>query len=772
MGNIRILGERILGSRTADHLTIDADELINYRVNLRGGYDTVALISQNGIDFSRDSYWRLNGVEELDFSQVSGGDITVDLHRSLLRRSDNASATIVSGDQGIQSLSADDQGEGTYFLAGSGEVHLADGVSNDITLADGSSVRVYGGSGNDTIIAANDGSTLDGGVGDDTLQASGGRDVIVLGANGGFDTVLNFNVASDQIALSGVGLYSFADIAAATSSDGSGNTLIDFGNGTSVVLNGLNPADLTAQNFSIEGVVLDSGIYVIKPGTSAASLNSMIASAPAGATFVLLDGLHTFTESVIIDRGDITFKGQSESGTVLMFDFPEGEVTNGLMVTGGQRTYLSAYGGDVAKGDTSIELADHRLMGGDTIYMFQPNTREWLDANGWQNVSMDDADGRPFREVILEVDHVDGDVVHFTHAIPYDMGEGEIRLNTVELFDGIVMSDFTVTHNLGVADPYDFTNTVPEYERTIAFSVVGTNGAVLENLSVIDTGSTALAIGSSIDMIADDLYVRGAHNTGGGGNGYGILLYESNNNTMTNLEVYDARHGFITSAWSAETDNTIHIANTNRDIGFHGSPDSGNIVEVDNSVLDFDVPFYGNGGSGWTTISGSGSNHAAIDPYADNTITFGNAEGVNRNDVIQANDDGVYLNGKYGYDTLNGGSGDDYLVGGTLSDILTGGGGSDTFLLKVGDGLDRITDMSFGSGGDTMIISGNLDVTSFEDLYFYERDGELRLRFGANATVILENVEFDDMVEENFLFDPDGTQTAQQYYGSDFDVLS
>ena len=770
MGNITTNGSRIRGSLTSDELIIDADDLINYRINLRGGYDTLTLNSENGLSFDRGSYWRLNGVDEIDVSNISGGPIEMTLPKNLLRRSDNDEVTITSGEAGIQSLAADPQGYGTYFVAGEGTVQLADGVSNTVTIADGSTVQVLGGDGDDTITASSDGSLLYGGSGDDQFILQNGADVIELTDDQGTDTAVGFDFANDTIDISETALHSFEDILAATIEDGNGNLSIDFGNGTELVLENTDIEDLSAENFTLEGVALTDATYVIQPGTSAAELNALIEAAPEGANFILKDGVHSFSESIVIDRGDISITGESEANTIIRFDFPDGEVTNGLVVTGGTKTYLDTVDHDIAVGDTTVTVIDHGLQAGDTIYMFQPNTREWLDENGWQNVSMDDADNRPFREVILEVASVNGDAITFTHPIPYAMDANVTRLNTIELFSDITLSDFTVTTPLGVADNYSFTNTEPDYERTTAVNIVGTIGAVVENISVLDSGSTALAFGSSIDLLADDIYVSGSHNKGGGGNGYGILLFETNNSTLTNLEVYDTRHGFITSAWSAETDNTVHILDTNRDVGFHGSPDRGNSVQVDNSVLDFDVPFYGNGGSGWTTVSGSGSNHASIDPFLENQITFANAEGVNRNDIIVADDSGVYMNGKYGYDTLIGGDGDDYLVGGTLADTLTGGEGQDTFLLKVGDGLDTITDFQAGLGGDLMIIANNPDMTSFEDLYFYERDGELRVRFGANATAILEGVSLENLTADNFAFDPDGTLTAENYYGSDFEV--
>lgn len=761
-------GSTISGTKFEDIVVLGASDLVDARVYLGAGYDTLAISSDAGLVFDSDSYIRLTGVDALDFSNSLGGPLTVALDSALLQQSDYGVLTIVSGLAGIDSLGADTGGVGTFVVAGSGRVRLADGQANQVTIADNSDVEVFGGSGSDTITAASDGSILNGGRGDDVLVLGASRDIVVIEAQSGHDTIVDFDLTADAIDFIGTSFHSFGEIITASSDGSDGATHIDLGGSNRLVIQGVAAGELAARQFSIDGIGLEAETYVISTDVTAAELNQLIASAADGSTFILADGVHTFTESVVIDRGNITFKGQSESGTIIQFDFRAGNASDGLMVTGGSRTYIGVADSAAVAGDSSIIVAGNNLVAGDTIYMFQNNTREWLDANGWQNVSMEDADHRPLREAILQVDRVDGDIVHFTHAIPYDMDQGEVNLNRIELFGGLAISDFTLTSSLGVSDAHDFSNTLPEYMGTTAFSLVGTIGATLERVSVTDSGSVALSIGSSIDMTADDIFVSGSHNKGGGGNGYGLVLSESNNNTLSNLEIFDTRHGFITSAWSAETDNIVYIANTNRDVGFHGSPDRGNVVQIDNSVLDFDVPFYGNGGSGWTVISGSGSTHPAIDPFAENSITFGNVEGVNRNDTMYADDHGVYMNGKYGYDTLIGGRGDDYLVGGTLSDTLTGGDGSDTFLLRVGDGLDVITDMQFGEAGDTIVFAGNPAVTSFENLYIYIQDGEVRVRYGTNATVILQGVDLSDIDGSNFSFDPTGTLTAERYYGSDF----
>ncbi len=758
----------IKGTQGTDFITIDADDLVDTKLKLKGGFDTVAITSADDYTFDSNSYKKMIGVDALDFTGIEGENLIVEISRSLLRRSDDRQLTVISGENGIDSLQAAVGNAGTVVVGGSGLVQLADGKSNRVTIAEDSTVEVIGGTGRDWITAANDGSVLNGGGGNDRLFLGDGEDTVVVGSGMGRDRIFNFDAAEDTIDLTGTDFEDFDDILSAARENSNGEAVIDLGDGARIVLNGVALSSLEEGSFTIDGQPLGPQTYTIEVGTSAAELNAMIAAAEDGSVFILADGTHMFTESIIIDRGNITFGGESEIGTVIQFDFPVGNESDGLMVTGGERTYVGRADSGVTVGDTSIVMVGNSLQAGDTIYMFQHNTREWLDSNGWQNVSMDDADHRPFREVILQVDYVDGDVVHFTHEIPYSMDEGEVNINMIEMFDGLNFSDFTLTHDLGTPDPYDFTNTLPEYDWTNAFSLVGTVGTTMENISAVDFGSRGIVIGSTIDLVADDILTRGSFDKGGGGNGYGLLIYESNNNSLTNLEIYDTRHGFITSAWSAETDNYIHIAGTNRDVNFHGSPDHGNVIEVDSSILDFDVPFAGSGGRGWSVVSGSASNHAAIDPFAENTITFGHVEGVNRADIMYANDDGAYMNGKHGYDTLIGGGGDDYLVGGTMADQLTGNAGSDTFLFWLGDSLDTITDMEFGVGGDTIVIANNAAIDSFDDLYFYTLDDVVHLRYGSNSTIVLEGIEITDIDATNFSFDADGTLTDELYYGSDF----
>lgn len=113
------------------------------------------------------------------------------------------------------------------------------------------------------------------------------------------------------------------------------------------------------------------------------------------------------------------------------------------------------------------------------------------------------------------------------------------------------------------------------------------------------------------------------------------------------------------------------------------------------------------GGDGVDTLSYAGSNtRVVVDLLNGNTFLghaegdvisqFENLSGSRLPDYLLGTNDANVLSGGRGVDRLDGRSGDDTLEGGAQDDNLRGGLGADVFVLKDGDGFDRITDWQDG----------------------------------------------------------------------------
>ena len=112
-----------------------------------------------------------------------------------------------------------------------------------------------------------------------------------------------------------------------------------------------------------------------------------------------------------------------------------------------------------------------------------------------------------------------------------------------------------------------------------------------------------------------------------------------------------------------------------------------------------------NGGSGQDTLIGSSGRDTLIG-------------GLDADSLLGGSD----------LDSLNGGSGRDTLDGGRNPDRLTGGSDADSFVLRSGDGNDRILD--YVDGTDNFL----LDSLTFEDL-------TIELDSTGNNTVIKTSTE-------------------------------
>jgi Ca2+-binding RTX toxin-like protein len=132
--------------------------------------------------------------------------------------------------------------------------------------------------------------------------------------------------------------------------------------------------------------------------------------------------------------------------------------------------------------------------------------------------------------------------------------------------------------------------------------------------------------------------------------------------------------------------DSISASGTNRPVWINA--DAGNDTVAGTTGNDFIL-----GGTGNDSISAGGGSDT-IDAGDDNDTV----SGANGSDSIAGGSGNDYLDAGGDIDTISGGNGIDTLIGGFGDDSLTGGADSDMFQWFNGDGIDRITDFTSGSG--------------------------------------------------------------------------
>ncbi|MDJ0626981.1 MAG: Hint domain-containing protein [Rhodobacter sp.] len=165
-------------------------------------------------------------------------------------------------------------------LNGTQAIFLSDIYFDSIVdPSSGDADSLAGGDGADVIDAGIGQDTIDGGAGDDTMTGGGGSDVFVLADGSGADVITDFDTGdddgdgafNDQLDVSGLTDAGGNPVDAwdvVVSDDGSGNALLTFPNGESVVLQGVAPAEVTgAQALNDAGVpCFTDGTLIRTPG--------------------------------------------------------------------------------------------------------------------------------------------------------------------------------------------------------------------------------------------------------------------------------------------------------------------------------------------------------------------------------------------------------------------------------------------------------------------------------------------------------------------------
>ncbi len=416
----------------------------------------------------------------------------------------------------------------------------------------------------------------------------------------------------------------------------------------------------------------DGPTVVVGLDTSAAELQATIDDAEAGTVFQLQAGTYHFDQTITIDRSDIALVGAGSGATVI--EVPSDLNQEAFAIGDGDRTGNYTLGSDVPEGGTMLELdGAHSFEAGDYVYLSRESTEAFYDSIGDETWRRTDV---PLRTSIVKVESVDGNTLTLESGVHFDFTTSETTVQEIDMVENVTLGGFEIDYGLGSADPSDFTNTLPDYDRDAVIQVEGTSGLNLFDVVANDVPSLGVNFALSTEVTADGLVMTGAHNKGDGGNGYAVQIRDVYDSSFVNLTDMDMRHSVVFASWRSAADNLVHVTQTDRDINFHGGRDHGNVVMVDRSIRDAESDII----SPTLFVNTEGTHYGSVTDADANLVRFGEVVGTRLDDELQGYDGGSWLDGRGGNDSLIGGSGNDVLIGGEGRDLLVGGEGEDIAL--------------------------------------------------------------------------------------------
>jgi Ca2+-binding RTX toxin-like protein len=476
--------------------------------------------------------------------------------------------------------------------------------------------------------------------------------------------------------------------------------------------------------------------YTVNTDVTTKNLENLINTAKDSSTIQFEAGKYILTEQVDVWRGNITLKGAGEHETVFESHFSYTQPQHTFMFAS-DTSVSTALKDNITAGAKTITVQDSSIFHvGDEIRVTQSNDAAFLHQAIPDSLASDpyiesavkyainasgtlygdieyethDVATKNLRTSLTEIERIEGNTLYLKDSVAFDMAGGVAQVQKVDSLDNIHLSDFTVQTNLPASDPGSMVSPFPQAADSDAIGFYYARGADISNISILNPVSHGLEVAHSYDMKVDNVTIIGAIDKGDEGPGYGLNLDETQHSTFTNMTILDTRHAVVFSSWAAEIDNIIQITQTNRDINFHGGPDSGNVVTVDQIIIN-----------NYTESAGGNIIQAfwTMHPYTDisqNTtkVTYGVA--LEGNDIIFGTDYGSYLRGGAGNDILIGGAGNDVLIGDTQSDTFTGGKGADYFVFSNEQagwgGNDTVTDFNAVEGDKLVFFNTGKTLTS------------------------------------------------------------
>jgi hypothetical protein len=517
-------------------------------------------------------------------------------------------------------------------------------------------------------------------------------------------------------------------------------------------------------------------VVTVALGTTAAQLDTMIANADRGTTFLLEKGTYTFDQQIDVRHGDITIKGAGVGETTIMVT----GITRADAIRV-QAPWQKENWGDIegseAKLNTMLKVAagEHdmtitlgsttNLKVGDFLEISQKNIPESGDKNA------------DFLGTMAEITGIDAAAgrVTLTHEIGFDAVKGA-TVRAVELLHNVVLGDFTIDYGAPTVtvDPYRYVNNNVQYVGQPGMESVGVraiflndvaNGAVY-NVEIKNAGSNGLGVRGVVGLEVNGLTVDGVQNLGEGGNGYGLEIARSYHSTYENLNFEGlVRHSVTFSKDGSSAYNNVHVASASANVDFHGGPDYKNIYYIermDLSQLKDDYAFNGIDyrdsrnesqntvvfdsfkGADSIRITSLDASYEPINYTGYDSATALNSYSASRDDIVYGSSNDGIINTGAGNDTIYSGSGDQKIYTGAGADKIIFGamtGHDEIFGFDVN--RDKIQ-VYAGINGSGVMTSSDLLTHAQSDGY-----GNVLLALGGGHDVLVHLVSLSQLDASN-----------------------
>ncbi|MCZ4270614.1 Hint domain-containing protein [Rhodobacteraceae bacterium G21628-S1] len=656
--------------------------------SLVGGSGRDALIGGEGddhMDGGDGDDWFVVYASSFSNDTVVGGETGDDLHGDELSFGSIASDLTVDLTQGAGGASNGESGvvtDGTNTIDFSEIERLRTGTGDDSIL----------GSDQDDRIDANAGAdTVDAGAGDDIIDlgvygaADGDADTVILSDGDGNDTISGFDAPTDN----GDGTYTGGDqldvsgltdaggdpvnvldvTVSDTNGDGTGHAVLQFPNGESITLNGVDPATINSP-----AALQAMGI----PGTDG------IVSGTGGDD--LIDGSYTGdpdgdmvdSSANVVEAGD----GNDTVSTGQGADTIYGGDGNDAIYSGGDGDYVEGGGGD----DTIYQGG-----GNDTVYGGAgSDTFEIPSIAGDEIHGGEDSDDSDF-------DVIDGSSGSAPVNVLYsgDEAGSYVGGGTFEEIEG---------------------HTLTQHDDTVDASA-DSSGVILEGLG----GHDSLIGGSGADSIEGDIgddYIEGGDGDDtlyGETSGYG----GTGDDTLKGGAGDDYIHGGsgIDSLMGEEGNDTLYSYAGDSTLDGGSGNDRLDVYLGNNTLVGGDGDDTISGGMGDDSMLGeSGDDSFALaDDFGSDTI-IGGETGETSGDTLDLRNVTSDLTIDLTSADVEAGSFSDGTSTATFSEIenIRLGRGSDTLVLADGSGADAVQGFDMTDSGDGTTVD-QLDVSDLTD---------------------------------------------------------